>query len=385
MALTVSDLSDEITQSDIRTMSVECERLGGINLAQGICDLDMPEIVRSAAAEAMAKGENYYTRHDGTDGLRTAIAEKVRAYNGITADPETEIIVSAGTTGAFYCTCMALLEKGDEVILFEPYYGYHLATIAAVGARATYVSLRPPEWTFDADDLQRAATSRTKAIMVCTPSNPCGKVFSRAELDIIADFAVRNDLFVFTDEIYEYVLFDGRKHVSPGALEAISDRTITIGGYSKTYSITGWRIGYAVCDRRWSEIIGQMNDLIYVCAPAPLQWGVAAGIRQLPSSYYEDLCRAYLQKRDSICNALRNGGLAPLIPQGAYYVLADIAHLPGESDKEKAMFLLRETGVASVPGSAFYRDSADVNLARFCFAKSDEDLADACHRLSRMS
>ncbi|HVA99673.1 MAG TPA: pyridoxal phosphate-dependent aminotransferase, partial [Acidimicrobiales bacterium] len=310
-------------------MSIECEKAGGINLAQGVCDTEVPLSVRENAHRGIEKGINSYTRFDGLAELREAIAQKMRRYNGITADPETEIVVSAGSTGAFYCACLALLDPGDEVILFEPYYGYHVNTLLAVEAVPAYVMLRPPDWSFATADLERAATTRTKALVLNTPGNPSGKVFSRAELESIAEFAARHDLFVFTDEIYEYFLYDGRSHLSPGSLEGMAERTITISGFSKTFSITGWRIGYSVSPARWARRIGYMNDLIYVCAPSPLQYGVAMGLSQLDASFYQDISFDYAKKRDRVCDALEHAGLHPYVPQGAYYVLADVSLLPG--------------------------------------------------------
>lgn len=384
MALSLSKRAAQICQAEIRAMSIECEKVGGINLAQGVCDTEVPEVVRCAAHHAIHKGINSYTRFDGLAELRRAIAAKLSTYNGIVADPDTQITVSAGSTGAFYCACLALLNPGDEVILFEPYYGYHANTLLAVEAVPAYVTLRPPDWTFEPDDLERARTSRTKGIMVNTPANPSGKVFSRAELEWIADFATRHDLFVFTDEIYEYIIYDGRKHVSPASLPGMAERTITISGYSKTFSITGWRIGYSVAHPRWAQMIGYMNDLVYVCAPSPLQYGVAVGIQELPSAYYQQLSDEYARKRDRLCAALKQAGLVPSIPQGAYYVLADVSWLPGSSSKQKAMSLLSQTGVASVPGEAFFRGSPGQQFVRFCFAKTDAELEEACQRLARL-
>ncbi|MGH9681617.1 MAG: pyridoxal phosphate-dependent aminotransferase [Candidatus Acidiferrales bacterium] len=365
--------------------SARIEQAGGINLAQGVCDTPVPLPVREGASRGIENGINSYTRFDGLAELREAIAQKVRQYNGITADPETEIVVSAGSTGAFYCACLALLDPGDEVILFEPYYGYHVNTLLAVEAVPSYVTLRPPEWSFSMGDLERAATPRTKALVLNTPGNPSGKVFSRAELEAVAAFAGRHNLFVFTDEIYEHFLYDGRTHISPGCLKGMEERTITISGFSKTFSITGWRIGYSVSAARWARRIGHMNDLIYVCAPSPLQYGVAAGLSRIGRSFYEDLSLDYRKKRDSICDALTRAGLSPCVPQGAYYVLADTSSLPGNSGKEKAIFLLEQTGVASVPGEAFFHNGGGKNLVRFCFAKSEEDLHEACRRLKRLS
>jgi len=362
-------------------MTIECNKIGGINLAQGVCDIGVPLPVAVGAKQAIDDGINSYTRYDGLPELRQAIAGKMKQYNGINADPATDITVSAGATGAFYAACLALLDEGDEVILFEPYYGYHINILQAVGAHPRYITMQAPDWTFTPDDLEKAVTPKTKGIMVCTPSNPCGKVFTETELHWIADWAVKHDVFVFTDEIYEYFLYDGRRHFSPGAIPGIADRTITISGYSKTFSITGWRIGYCVSNKKWAERIGYMNDLVYVCAPAPLQLGVAAGIKELPASFYDGLQAEFTEKRGLICDTLAKAGFKPYIPQGAYYVLADVTGVPGTTSKEKAMYLLHETGVASVPGSAFFHGKEGENLVRFCFAKSPEDLEAACKRL----
>ena len=383
MSLQLSKRAEGIVQAEIRVMTIECERVGGINLAQGVCDTGVPLPVALGAKKAIDQGINSYTRYDGLVELRQAIAQKIFAYNKISADPETEITVSAGSTGSFYCACLALLDPGDEVILFEPYYGYHVNTLLAVNAVPKYVPLSLPDLRFSPDDLEKAVTSKTKGIMICTPANPSGKVFNKKELQWIADFAVHHDLFIFTDEIYEYFIYDGASHISPGSMSEISDRTISIFGYSKTFSITGWRIGYSVCRKKWADMIGYVNDLIYVCAPAPLQMGVAAGILELTNDYYKDLCIEFKGKRDKICTALSKAGLPPVIPQGAYYVLADASRIPGKGNKEKAMHLLEKTGVASVPGNAFYHDDGG-NFIRFCFAKTDDVLDDACRRIEKL-
>jgi len=381
MALTLSKRADGIVQAEIRVMTIECEKVEGINLAQGVCDVGVPPLVARGAQRAIDDGFNCYTRYDGLAELRKAIAYKLKTFNKINVDPETEITVSAGSTGAFYCACLALLDPGDEVILFEPYYGYHLNTLLAVDAVPKYVPMHLPGLRFTLDDLERAVTPKTKGIMVCTPSNPSGKVFSNGELKIIADFATRHNLFIFTDEIYEYFVYDGNSHISPCSIPEIADRTIMISGYSKTFSITGWRIGYSASKKKWADMIGYVNDLVYVCGPAPLQMGVAAGILELQYSYYAELCAEFKAKRDRICSALSRAGLTPIVPQGAYYVLADASVLPGRNSKEKAMCLLEKTGVASVPGMAFYHDEGGENLVRFCFAKTDEVLDEACRRI----
>ena len=373
-----------LAHSEIRAMTHACVHAKGLNMAQGVCDTPVPPVVLRAAGQAMERGKNVYSRFDGLSELRQAIAMKLAQYNGIVADPETDVTVSAGATGSFHCACLALLNPGDEVILFEPYYQYHISALLAVEAVPVTVKMRAPDWTFSVADIERAITSRTKAIIVNSPGNPSGKVFSRQELESLAAMAQQYDLFVFTDEIYEYFLYDGRAHVSLASLPGMADRTITIGGYSKTFSITGWRIGYSVTAARWAQAIGAMNDLLYVCAPTPLQAGVAVGIQELPESFYRDLARDYQQKRDRFCRALAKAGLMPSIPQGAYYVLADASRLPGTTGKERAMFLLETIGLAGVPGEAFFPGADGRQFIRFSYAKIDSDIDDACGRLARL-
>jgi aminotransferase len=381
MVLKLSQRHEWVAQSEIRNMSIECDRVNGINLSQGVCDLKVPAVVRQGAQAAMDEGINTYTRYDGLAELREAIAYKQKLFTGMEVDPETEIIISAGATGAFYCACLALLDLGDEVIVFEPYYGYHVGTLVAAQAVPVYVRMEPPDWTFSDRDLEKAVGPKTRGMMINTPANPSGKVFTQAELQSLAALAARHDLFVFTDEIYEHFVYDGNRHIPPASLPGMAERTITISGLSKTFSITGWRVGYSIGDAKWARTIGYFNDLIYVCAPAPLQLGVARGLRTLGRDYYENLGREYVRKRDKLCEALSGAALKPYPPQGAYYVLADISRLPGQGSKAKAMNLLRLTGIACVPGQAFYHDEAGENLARFCFAKEDPALDEACRRI----
>jgi aminotransferase len=373
---------EQLAQSEIRAMTQACARVSGINMAQGVCDTGVPPVVAQGAQRAIDLGVNIYTRYDGLPELRQAIAKKLAADNGLTVDPEQEVTVSAGATGSFHCACLALLNPGDEVIVFEPYYAYHISALVAVEAVPKVVRMHPPDWTFSSEEVRQAITNRTKAIILNTPGNPSGKVFSLEELECLADFARRYDLFVFTDEIYEYFLFDGRRHISIATLPDMAERTITIGGYSKTFSITGWRIGFSVARPQWAQMIGSMNDLLYVCAPAPLQYGVARGIQELPRSFYLELAEEYQDKRDRFCRALTRAGLPPAVPEGAYYVLADVSRLPGTTGKERAMYLLQHTGVAGVPGEAFFLSSTGHRFMRFCFAKTNGDLAEACERLA---
>ena len=382
--ISLSKLAGRVVQSEIRIMSVECEKVRGINLAQGICDTEVPLPVRQGAHDAIEQGRNAYTRLDGIAALRAAIARKMLDYNGMSVDPEREVVAASGSTGAFLATCMALVEPGYEVIVFEPYYGYHVNTLAALSAVPVFVRLQAPDWKFTPETIERAITPRTKAIIVNSPANPSGKVFSREELGWIADIATRHDLFVFTDEIYEYFLYDGHQHISMATLPGMAERTITISGFSKTFSITGWRIGYAVCSPRWAPSIGYFHDLAFICAPSPLQYGVTKGLNELQRDFYAGLGEEYAHKRDMICSALRDCDLMPCTPQGAYYVLADAASLPGKSSKEKAMYLLHKTGVASVPGASFFHDTSGENMLRFCFAKEIPELEEACNRLAKL-
>lgn len=371
-------------QSEIRNMSIECDKVLGINLSQGVCDTEIPSAVSSGAYRAIAQGVNTYTHYAGLSELREAIAVKQRSFYAMDVDPATEIIVSGGATGALYCACLALLNPGDEVILFEPFYGYHVQTLLATQAVPVYVRMKLPGWTFSIADLEAAVTPRTRAIIVNSPANPSGKVFSMEALTTLASFAKRHDMFVFTDEIYEHFLYDGGPHIPLATLPGMKERTITISGLSKTFSITGWRIGYCICDVRWAEAIGFFSDLVYVCAPAPLQFAVACGLRELGRDYYTGLSRLYRAKRDKLCESLARAHLVPSVPDGAYYVLADVSSLPGNNSKDRAMYLLGKTGVACVPGEAFYHDDGGKDLARFCYAKHDDVLDDACRRLDSL-
>ena len=379
---TVSRRMTDLAQSEIRAMTQACAEAKCLNMAQGVCDTPVPPVVLEGAERAIRDGYNVYTRFDGLPYLRQAIAEKLERYNRMKADPETDITVSAGATGAFHSACAALLNPGDEVILFEPYYQYHISALVAVEAVPVAVSMQPPIWSYSMTQLEEAVTAKTKAIIVNSPGNPSGRVYSQSELEALAEFACRHDLFVLTDEIYEYFLYDGRRHVSMASLPEMAERTITIGGYSKTFSVTGWRIGYSVASRQWAQAIGAMNDLLYVCAPAPLQMGVARGIRELPDSFYEGLRQEYQGKREKFCRALSQAGITPSIPQGAYYVLADVSHLPGLTGKARAMSLLGKTRVAGVPGEAFFTSKVGADFIRFSYAKTDQDLEEACRRLT---
>lgn len=385
--LHLSELAPGAVQSEIRAMSVLADEADAINLAQGICDTAVPAIVAEGAARAIELGHNIYTRLDGIARLRRAIAAKTERTlgPGEAVDPDREVVVTAGATAAFFSSLMALLNPGDEVILFEPLYGYHASSVKAVRAVPIVVpftaDLSSGRWLLNLDLVRAALTPRTRAIVINTPSNPCGKVFTRAELEGLASLALEHNLFVISDEIYEYFVYGDAHHVSMASIPGMRDRTILISGFSKTFSVTGWRVGYLVADARWIPSIGYFHDLLYICAPAPFQHAVADGLEQLDQDFYLGLAREYGTKREMLLSALRDAGLTPHTPDGAYYILADVSRVEGVTSAEKARMLLGKTGVAAVAGSAFFRPGGGEDLLRFCFAKRDTDLAEACRRL----
>lgn len=382
--LALSELAPGVMQSEIRAMTTECDRIGGINLAQGVCDTPVPAPVEAEAHAAIRAGHNIYTRLDGIARLRTAIAAKQQRDYGLTYDDETEVLVASGATGGLHAAAMALLNPGDEVLLFEPFYGYHVATLKSMRVKPVPVPLAEPDWVLDTDALDAAITPRTRAIILNTPANPSGKVFSRAEIEAVAAVCQEHDLFLFTDEIYEYFVYDGTEHICPATLEGMRERTIVMSGFSKTFSVTGWRLGYAVADAKWMGTMAYFHDLTYVCAPSAFQHAAAAGLEQLPPEFYTQLAQDHQSKRERILAALRDAGLEPSVPAGAYYVLAKATRLPGATAALKARHLLAATGVASVGGSAFFRPGRGEDLLRFCFAKRDEDLDEACARLRKL-
>src|SRR5246500_133188 len=338
--LRLSELAPGLVQSEIRAMTVACADVGAINLAQGVCDTDPPHPVVEAAIQAIRDGHNIYVRLDGIAALREAIAQKLASFNGIDADPNANVLVTSGATGALHAAIMATLDPGDECIVFEPFYGYHTASLNSLRVKPTIVSLAAPDWTLDLDRLRAAITPRTRGMILNTPANPSGKVFSRPELEAIAELAIEHDLFVFTDEIYEYFLYDGERHISLATLPGMAERTITLSGFSKTFSVTGWRLGYLTASERWIPAIGYFHDLLYVCAPSPLQHGATAGLLHLPGDFYRQIAREHQSKRDRLCSALSDAGLTPSVPAGAYYVLADVTKLEGVDAKQKARTLL---------------------------------------------
>ncbi len=391
--LMLSALAPRALQSEIRAMTMECDRMGGVNLAQGVCDTEVPPAVAEAAIRAIQEGHNIYTRLDGIARLRQAIADKLAVKrgpgtgtSGLEVDPNREILVTSGATGGLHAAAMALLNPGDEVLLFEPFYGYHVSTLKSLRMVPVIVPMAAPvseddDWHLDMNAVRAALTPRTRAVILNTPSNPSGKIFTRAELEALAEVAAERELFVFSDEIYEYFVYGDAEHLSPANLPGMRERTIVISGFSKTFSVTGWRLGYLVADAKWLGAISYFHDLTYVCAPSALQHGAAAGLETLPREFYTQLASDHFEKRARIVAALKDAGMQPYVPAGAYYILADASRLPGENAALKARALLAQTGVASVAGSAFFRPGLGENLLRFCFAKKDVDLDEACRRL----
>ena len=382
--LSLSQLAPGALQSEIRAMTTECDRIGGINLAQGVCDTPVPAVVEAAAIQAIQNGDNIYTRCDGIARLRQAIAEKQLREYGLNYNPENEIMVASGATGGLHAAVMALLNPKDDVLLFEPFYGYHAVTLQSMRVNPILVPLAEPDWSLDVDALKAAVTPRTRAILLNTPANPSGKIFNRAELEAVAAVCIEHDLFLITDEIYEYFVYDGAQHICPATLPGMRERTIVLSGFSKTFSVTGWRLGYVTADARWMPTMAHFHDLTYVCAPAPFQHGAAAGLEQLPPSFYKQVASDHQGKRERLLSALRDAGMEASAPPGAYYVLAKASRLPGKKAAEKARNLLATTGVAAVAGAAFFRPGRGEDLLRFCFAKRDAELDDACERLRRI-
>ena len=381
--MNLSKKAQNIAQSEIRAMSILCKEYKGLNMAQGLCDLDIPPQVLNGSKEAIDAGKNIYTSAYGNQNLREAIAKKQNDFynQDIQAD---NVLVSAGATGAFYTTAMTLLNEGDEVVVFEPYYGYHISTLESLGCKIKFIKTLPPHYDIDFDYLASQISTNTKAILICNPSNPSGKVYSKDELNSISEIIVKNNMVLFSDEMYEHFIYDGLDFTSALSIKSLKNNTVVISGFSKIYSITGWRLGYAISTKEVIDSASALNDLIYVCPPAPLQHGVLKGLKELPKTYYTNVAIEHQAKRDKFIKALNEAGLKAQYIKGAYYVLADISKLEGKDDKEKVITLLKKTGIATVPARAFYSDSTDLHLARFCFSKKSDELDEAIQRLKRL-
>lgn len=372
---------DKLVQSDIRAMTFENNRLGGINLGQGLCELETPaEIIRTAQKALEENPKNIYAPAEGVLSLRQAISRKLKEDNGIQANPETEIVVVNGATGGYAATLMALLNPGDGILLFEPFYGYHLNAALLAQLEPHFIPFPGNSLKVDEEAIRAAIRPNSRAIVICTPNNPSGKMWTESELKLIAKIANEKNLLVITDEMYEYFRYDGRQHISPASLPELRDRTVTLMGLSKTFSITGWRLGYVVAPEPIAQKIRLANDLFYVCAPTPLQYGVTAGFN-IDKSYFSDLQSEFQIKRDKMCEALTAAGMEPIVPQGAYYVLADISKFGAKDSKAMAMQVLEAVKVTMVPGRSFFSSPIGENYLRAHFAVEDDVLEEACARI----
>lgn len=363
-------------ESVIREMSRIAAREGAVNLAQGFPDFAAPAAMKLAAQEAIAADINQYAVTWGAPRLRQAIAARTRAYNGFAVDADAHVTVCCGATEAMIATLMAIIDPGDEVIIFEPFYENYGPDCTLTGATPRYVRLRGASWQYDSEELAAAFNRRTKAIIINTPHNPTGKVFERRELEEIAALCRAHDVLAITDEIYEYILFDDAEHVSIASLEGMAERTVTISGLSKTWSATGWRIGWCIAPELFTAAIRKVHDFLTVGAPAPLQEAAATALGFGPE-YFVELSATYAERRRILMDVLLGTGLSISTPRGAYYIVADIREFAneGEDDIAFAMRLARDGGVATVPGSSFYADPADgAGWIRFCFAKQHATL-----------
>ncbi|NUO20072.1 pyridoxal phosphate-dependent aminotransferase [bacterium] len=370
----------------LREITLRVAQLNGVNLGQGVCLLPTPDLVLDAANRAIQSGLNTYAPPQGIEPLRVALSNRLNRCNSILCKPDN-VIVCAGSTGALEVISETMLRKGDEVVLFRPYYPYHYKMFIRKGVTIRFVELNFPDWNFDREDFARAVTAKTKLVLVNTPHNPTGKVFSRDELNFIGEVCQRHNVPVISDEVYEYMTYDGRAHVSMAALPALAERVITVGSYSKTFAITGWRIGYIAAQPELAAKFRTINDQMYVCAPTPLQHAVAAGINELPDTYYSNRLAEYASKRDFLYEALKNAGFTALKPEGSYYMLAGTSgRFPGLTSEQVSGILIDKAHLGAVPASDFLggevRNNPDrSNFLRFCFAVPDATLERAAGSL----
>lgn len=384
MAPNIADRTLGFTESVIREMTRLINAFhpdDGINLAQGFPDFAAPEELKSAACEAIRADVNQYAITWGAKDLRDGIAAKTKRFQGLQVDPEKELTVCCGATEAMISTMLATVNPGDEVVIFEPFYENYGPDCLLSGAEPRFVPLHPPDWHFDADELAAAFGPRTRAIVLNTPNNPTGKVFTREELSFVADLCQRWDCLAFTDEIYEHMVYDGFSHASLATLPGMRERTVVVNGLSKTFSVTGWRVGYTIAPAHLTAAIRKVHDFLTVGAPAPLQAAGAAAMH-VPDSYFEALQAKYLERRDFMMQTLESSGFRPWKPHGAYYIMCDVSGFGFPDDVSLAQFLVREVGVAVVPGSSFYSvPERGRQQVRFAFPKRMETLHRAAERL----
>jgi aspartate/methionine/tyrosine aminotransferase len=369
------------SESVIREMTRLANQFGAINLGQGMPEFETPQEIKDAACWAIQEGFNQYAITWGAPTLREAIAAKASSFNGIACDPDENVTVCCGATECMMATMLAVVNPGDEVVIFQPFYENYGPDAVISGARPVWVNLRPPEWKFDPDELRRAFSNKTRAIIVNTPNNPTGHVFTRDELTLIAELCQKYGAYALTDEIYEYIRFTEAPHISLATLPGMAERTVTISGLSKTFSVTGWRLGYCIAFKDLTNGIRKAHDFLTVGAPHPLQMAGAKAL-EMPPSYYEQLRVDYKRRRDLFLPYLRGAGLTVYEPEGAYYVMTDIADMGWKDDTEFVKSIIRSIGVSAVPGSSFYSSKELGNtMVRFMFAKRDETLHEAGKRL----
>ena len=377
------------TESVIREMTRLALAHGAVNLSQGFPDFAAPDLIKNAACEAIRADVNQYAVTWGAKPLRDAIAADVTRRHGLPIDPDTQVTVCCGATEAMIATLLGIIDPGDEIVVFEPFYENYRPDSILSGATPKFVRLHPPrdargDWWFDPDDLARAFSNRTRAVIINTPNNPTGKVFTRDELTLIASHCQQWGAIAVTDEIYEHIVYDDHVHVPMMTIDGMADRTVTINSTSKTFSVTGWRVGWAVAPPDIATGIRKVHDFLTVGAAAPLQAAAAAALNA-GDGYYPHLRETYQSRRDRLLGILERRGFAPFTPRGAYYVMADIAPLGFDDDMAFPQYLVTDVGVACVPGSSFFRDrSSAKNIVRFCFCKKEETLAAADERLARL-
>ena len=389
----LSAKAGQFTESVIREMTRLAMKHNAVNLSQGFPDFAAPAELKEAARQAIAEDYNQYAITWGAKPLRDAVVEKFARTQGVSYDPEREITVCCGSTEAMMAVMLAIINPGDEVVVFEPFYENYGPDAILSGATPKFVKLRPPDWSFDEEELAAAFGPRTKAIILNTPNNPTGKVFTRAELEFIRGLCLRWNAFCITDEIYEHILYDGAEHISMARLDGMREHTIVINGMSKTYSVTGWRVGWALAPPEATSAIRKVHDFLTVGAAAPLQQAGATALR-LPQSYYDKLAKDYLERRNRLLGILEPAGFTVFKPRGAYYIMTDISRFNYSSvgrsaaatdDVAFAQYLVEKIGVAVVPGSSFYRDPKDgAKQVRFTFCKKESTLAAAAERLAKL-
>ena len=355
-----------------------------INLGQGFPDFAAPAFMKEAAVAAIEADVNQYAPANGRPRLRQAIAQKVHDFYGIEANPNTEVTVLHGATEAIFATILGLVNPGDEVIVFEPFYDSYVPAIQMAGGVPRFYTLRPPTWQIDEAELAALFSSKTKLIIINTPHNPTGKVFTQAELALIARLCQQHDVLAMTDEVYEHLVFDGQPHQPLASLSGMADRTIMISSLGKTFSVTGWKVGWTVAPPELTRAIFRAHQFMTFCGAAPLQEAAVTAVSQ-PASFYTELTEFYTRKRDFLLDALTSAGLTPIVPSGTYFIMVDISHLGFANDVAFCRYLTSEIGVAAIPPSAFFHNPADgAGLARFAFCKEDKTLAEAANRLQRL-